>query len=167
MIRLSMLTAAAKLLGFHITYTARFVPANPAPNQTRGRTHWVTDVLAEAKAAWKNLTSGTTPLKEKVDGTLTFTVEATITVHDHSAPAVTVPSNNLELPLAVPTGVQGEAAGEPAAPHAEEAEDADEAGAGSGGAVGGLGAGAEAPSGPEESLEARPKVTLDQIGLKQ
>lgn len=167
MIRLSLLTAAAKALGFSITYHARFVPANPAPNQTRGRTHWVTDVLEEAKAAWKNLTSGTTPLKEKVDGTLTLTIEATIEVHDHQATSVTVPSNNLDLPLEIPAGVPGETAGVTAAPVAEETQTADEEGAGGGGAVGGHGAGTEASPGTEEPVEARPKVTLDQIGLKQ
>ena len=167
MIRLSMLAAAAKLLGFRITYHARFVPTNPAPNQTRGRTHWVTDVLAEAKAAWKNFTSGTTPIKEKVNGTLTLTVEATIDIHDHEAEPQGRTSDNLDLPLGVPAGVPGEATGKPAAAVAEEAQAPHEEGAGGGGAVGGYDPGAQAPAGAEEPVGTRSAASLDEIGLRK
>lgn len=166
MIRLSLLTAAARLLGFSITFHARFVPENPNPNQTRGRTHWVTDVLAEAKATWDNLTSGKAPLKEKVNGTLTLIVEASIAIHDHTAAVATQQSDSLELPLAIPSGVPDEAPVVAAATAAEEAEDADPKGIIGGGAVGGHDPGAEAPAGTDESLGARSKVSLEDIGLK-
>jgi hypothetical protein len=165
-LKIALFCDLCRLFRLPVTCSLRFIPKEQKRLDNRGRTIATYESAKDALADLRAIYDGTLATKEPEHGTYYLAAEIRSShVEKLGAGRRNRYPITLPLPLSVPQGVPGEAAGQSHASDAAKAAHDEAEGAVAGRGVHEQGAGSEAPASADQSV-GKVKVDLSKIGVR-